>query len=152
VGADLIAALQSVPSIESAEGDKSMLRGGCLCGRIRYEVTGEPFHQTSCHCSMCRRAAGAPFVSWFSVRPAELHFVTGQPARFRSSARATRSFCRDCGTQLTFQSDDLLDEIDITTCSLDNPDAEPPRDHTRVNSRLPWIRLCDGLAEYPEAR
>jgi hypothetical protein len=128
------------------------MRGGCFCGRIRYEVTGKPFHETSCHCSMCRRTTGAPFVAWFSVRPSELHFLMGEPARFRSSARATRSFCGHCGTQLTFQSDDWPDEIDVTTCSLDDPEAVPPRDHTRASSRLRWIRLCDGLAEYPETR
>jgi hypothetical protein len=101
---------------------------------------------------MCRRTTGAPFVAWFSVRPLELHFLTGEPSRFRSSGRGTRSFCGHCGTQLTFQSDDWPDEIDVTTCSLDDPEAVPPRDHTRVSSRLRWIRLCDGLAEYPETR
>ena len=55
------------------------MRGGCFCGRVRYEVTGKPFNETSCHCSMCRRSAGAPFVTWFSVRPSELHFSTGEP-------------------------------------------------------------------------
>ncbi len=128
------------------------MRGGCFCGRIRYEVTGKPFDETSCHCSMCRRTTGAPFVAWFSVRPSELHFSTGEPSRLRSSARATRSFCGHCGTQLIFQSDDWPDEIGVTTCSLDDPEAAPPRDHTRTSSRLRWIRLCDGLAEYPEAR
>jgi hypothetical protein len=76
----------------------------------------------------------------------------GEPSRFRSSARATRSFCGHCGTQLIFQSEDTPDEIDVTTCSLDDPEAEPPRDHTHVSSRLRWIQLCDGLSEHSEAR
>jgi hypothetical protein len=56
--------------------------------------------------------------------------VQGHPSSFRSSSKATRSFCPHCGTQLTFQADDYPDEVDITTCSLDHPDAVPPRDHT----------------------
>lgn len=44
------------------------LEGGCLCGAVRYRVTGKPYHVTHCHCSMCRRASGAPLVTWFSVK------------------------------------------------------------------------------------
>jgi hypothetical protein len=98
-----------------------MLQGGCFCGRIRYEVTGIPFHETNCHCSICRRTTGAPFVAWFSVRPSEFRWLSGRPSRFRSSAQATRSFCAHCGTQLTFEDLGYPDEIDVTTSSLNRP-------------------------------
>ena len=61
-----------------------MLTGGCLCGHVRYEADGAPFHETICHCSMCRRAAGAPMVAWFSVPRAGFRVVAGTPARFAS--------------------------------------------------------------------
>jgi len=64
-----------------------MLQGGCFCGRIRYEVAGRPFHETNCHCSICRRTTGAPFVAWFSVRP--LEFRVAEVIR-RASGRAAR--------------------------------------------------------------
>ena len=38
--------------------------GGCLCGATRYVVQGDPVVVALCHCSMCRRAAGAPVVAW----------------------------------------------------------------------------------------
>ena len=129
-----------------------MLQGGCFCGRTRYEVTGAPFHQTNCHCSICRRTTGAPFVAWFSVRPSEFRWLSGDPSHFRSSPKGTRSFCTHCCTQLTFQGDDYPDEIDITTCSLDHPQTVPPRDHTHASNKLQWIELCDGLAQYPQGR
>jgi hypothetical protein len=129
-----------------------MLQGGCFCGRIRYEVAGTPFHETNCHCSICRRTTGAPFVAWFSVRPSEFRLVSGEPVRFRSSTKGSRSFCGHCGTQLTFQGDDWPDEVDVTTCSLDHPEQVPPHDHTRTSSKLRWIQLSDGLPQHPEAR
>jgi hypothetical protein len=129
-----------------------MLQGGCYCGRVRYEVTGTPFHETNCHCSICRRTTGAPFVAWFSVRPSEFRVVSGEPVRFRSSAKGTRSFCAHCGTQLTFHGDDWPDEVDVTTCSLDHPEQLPPRDHTRTSSKVRWIHLSDGLPQHLEAR
>lgn len=129
-----------------------MLQGGCFCGRIRYEVTGTPFNETNCHCSICRRTTGAPFVAWFSVRPSEFRVVSGEPARFRSSAKATRGFCAHCGTQLMFQGDDWPDEVDVTTCSLDHPEHVPPNDHIHTSSKLRWVHLSDGLPQHPEAR
>src|SRR5262249_1436203 len=132
--------------------EAAMLQGGCYCGCVRYAVSGIPFHETSCHCSMCRRTAGAPFVSWFSVRPLEFRLLAGEPARFRSSDKATRGFCPNCRTQLTFQHHDWPEEIDIPICSLDDPQAVAPRDHTYVSSRLDWIRLDDALPAFPQAR
>lgn len=129
-----------------------MLTGGCHCGRVRYETDAEPFEATVCHCSICRRTTGAPFVAWATVPRARFRFVAGTPARLRSSAAAVRSFCPNCGTQLTFEGADTPDETDITTASLDDPGRVPPKDHTYVASRLAWVRLADGLPQYPEAR
>src|SRR5262249_58709570 len=86
------------------------------------------------------------------VRPSEFRWVSGNPVRFRSSAKARRSFCAHCGTQLTFQGDDYPDEIDVTTCSLDPPEAAPPRDHTYAGNKLSWAWRSDRLAQYPQAR
>lgn len=129
-----------------------MLHGGCFCGALRYEAGGAPFHLTNCHCSICRGTTGAPFVAWFSVPRASFRLVRGSPTRFWSSAKGVRSFCARCGTQLTFEHEDARDEIDVTTCSLDDPGRLPPEDHTRTSSRLRWIRLADGLPEHREAR
>ncbi|TDG34087.1 GFA family protein [Paracraurococcus ruber] len=101
---------------------------------------------------MCRRAAGAPMVAWFSVPRAGYRVVRGAPARYASSDRANRTFCGTCGTTLTFEDKSHPQEIDITTASLDDPEAMPPQDHTRAADRLSWVKLADGLPEYPELR
>ncbi len=38
--------------------------GGCLCGAVRYRVTGEPEATSHCHCYSCRRATGGPTLAW----------------------------------------------------------------------------------------
>ena len=81
-----------------------MLTGGCFCGRVRYEAPGPAFNRTSCPCSICRRMSAAPFVAWFSAARSRLRFAC-EPARFRSSDKATRSFCPECGTRLAFELD-----------------------------------------------
>ena len=127
-----------------------MLTGGCHCGRIRYQASATTFHETSCHCSICRRTTGAPFVAWFSVRRDAFQFTQGSPRIYASSARGKRAFCPNCGTQLTFEHVDCADEIDVTTCSLDDPERAPPKDHIHTSTRLSWV--ADRLPEFAEAR
>lgn len=129
-----------------------MLRGGCYCGAVRYEAGGTPLHETNCHCTICRRTSGAPYVAWFTVALSQFRFTAGSPARFKSSADCTRSFCSACGTPLTFQSGTEAQWIDVTTCSLDQPERVPPRDHTWVESKLPWTETGDALPAYPRGR
>lgn len=129
-----------------------MLNGACYCGWVRYEAKGTPFDETNCHCSICRRTSGAPFLTWFTVPRSQFRLLSGEPTRFSSSPKATRSFCPRCGTQISFEHADLPDEIDVTTCSLDDPNLVPPRDHIHTSSKIRWIHLCDQLPEYAANR
>ena len=129
-----------------------MLKGHCQCGQLRYEADASAFNETACHCSVCRRTSGAPFVAWFSVPLSSFRFTQGTPASFRSSAHGTRSFCPHCGTALTFQSSRFPEEIDVTTCSLDDPEQVPPKDHIYTSTRLHWVQLADGLPGFEGSR
>ncbi|TWI66563.1 hypothetical protein IP91_02382 [Pseudoduganella lurida] len=129
-----------------------MHQGGCFCGAVRYTVTGAPFNSTLCHCTMCRRASGAPAVAWFSVPREALQFVAGGPAYYASSPGHRRGFCASCGTQLTFEDAQFAGELDITTASLDDPERIPPHDHTYTHSRLAWLQLADSLPRYLRTR
>ena len=129
-----------------------MLTGGCYCKAIRYRVPEQVFNSTNCHCDMCRGTTGAPCVAWFSVPAGDFELLSGTPTSFRSSSHATRTFCPACGTQLTFVDDASPGETDITTCSLDQPEAVPPRDHTFTASQLAWLKLADGLPRYRRSR
>jgi hypothetical protein len=130
----------------------STLSGHCCCGEVRYRVDASPAKETICHCDTCRRASGAPLVAWFTVPTSRFQVVAGTIAHFRSSEHAERGFCPRCGTPLTFKSNHYPDEIDITTCSLDQPERIPPRDHTFTRSQLPWVTLVDELPRYEAAR
>jgi hypothetical protein len=129
-----------------------MLTGGCYCGTIRYQTPGPVSNQANCHCLMCRRTTGAPCVAWFTVPREHFHLLSGTPTTFRSSNHATRSFCAVCGTQISFADDSLPAEIDITTCSLDDPLQAPPRHHIFTDSQVGWLRLGDGLPRFHRSK
>ena len=35
--------------------------GGCVCGSLKYEVSGEPERIIVCHCHFCQRRTGSAF-------------------------------------------------------------------------------------------
>lgn len=128
------------------------LAGGCLCGAVRYEIRA-PLVSCHCHCSLCRRASGAPFVTWTSVVNRDFRWTRGEPKTVRSSAWATRLFCSACGTPLMFQVDAQAQSadgtLDIASATLDDPGAISPTAHIWVSARLPWPDLPqDGLTRF----
>ena len=126
--------------------------GGCVCGAVRYEAEGRPTNTMVCHCRTCRRVAGAPVVAWVTFPVEKFRFVAGEPASFNTSAPVTRTFCGACGTPLTYRHADSSDTVDVTTCSLDDPDAFPPTHHSWLSHDLAWVRFGDGLPTFREFR
>ena len=127
-------------------------QGGCICGAVRYEAGGAPTNTMICHCRTCRRVAAAPVVAWVTYPRESFRFVKGEPASFHSTAPVTRTFCRDCGTPLTYRHADSPETVDVTTCSLDAPESFPPTHHSWLDHDLPWVRFGDGLPTFAEFR
>jgi hypothetical protein len=145
--------------------------GGCLCGALRYRLARVPDDVGHCHCSLCRRSTGAPFVTWATVPRAEITLLAGSPAWFRSSPRSRRGFCPSCGTQIFFAQDaeapaDLpgtatpadrpaeplpADDVDVTAASLDRPDLCVPTRNIWVGTRLGFLHgFDDRLPDYDD--
>ncbi len=130
--------------------DTSTIEGGCLCGNIRYRITGQPKDATHCHCTTCRKASGAAFVTWSSIHRDNFKWLGEKPMNYRASEIAYRGFCAHCGTHLTFCYNNRPDWIAFTAASLDDPSAITPGAHIWTKSRLPWLKLDDHLPEFKE--
>ena len=130
----------------------TILEGGCLCGAIRYRVRGKPTNTMICHCRTCRRATGSPVVGWLTFAKADFEVRTGTLAEFRSSPPVRRGFCGTCGTPLTYSHQESPDNIDVTTCSLDDPQTFPPTHHSWLSDDVGWVRFGDGLPAFQESR
>ncbi|MGH6622599.1 MAG: GFA family protein, partial [Burkholderiaceae bacterium] len=98
------------------------------------------------------RVAGAPTVAWVTFEVERFEFTRGEPASFHSSPPVRRTFCAACGTPLTYQHDDSPQTMDITTCTLDDPNAFPPTHHSWLSHDLAWVRFGDGLPTFQEWR
>lgn len=120
--------------------------GGCLCGAVRYRIQGEPLASTTCECRTCRKASAAALVPWLHLDAASFAFVAGEPVEFNSSPAVVRTLCGRCGTPLTYWTASYGPAtIDVTTGSLDDPEAFPPVLHVWTSHRLRWLALADDL-------
>jgi hypothetical protein len=122
--------------------------GGCLCGQVRYRVLGLPKSSSVCHCTSCRRASGAQSLAWFVVDRIQLTLLTGELAKFQSSVAVTRGFCRDCGTSLTYEHDDDVNAIELTTATLDRPELFEPTKEIWLSEKVSWVVVNPALEHH----
>ena len=131
---------------ESATG----LTGGCLCGAVRYETTGESFKVIHCHCRSCRRHNGAPVVTLAGFRADQVTFSGEARKIYESSPGVGRAFCGTCGTPLTWEGDggDLGPIVEFHVSTFDTPEALAPTVHAFYPERIPWMEVADDLPRY----
>ena len=131
---------------------ESTLEGGCLCGAVRYRVTGGALASGVCHCRTCRKTSSAAALPFATFPLAALEITNGALTEFRSSADVSRGFCRACSSPLTYRHAKKPDQLDIMTCSLDDVDALPPTFHVWASHKPTWAILDDGLPVFETTR
>lgn len=121
--------------------------GGCMCGAVRYEASGDPEHHALCHCTDCRAWSGAPMMGWMMFKDGQVR-ITGTPVTYASSENGRREFCGTCGTGLFYRNAQMLPGmIDIQSGTLDAPEDNPAGAEIMVKERLAWM---DDVAALPK--
>lgn len=115
--------------------------GGCLCGAIRYRVSGKPVTTTLCHCRSCRRASGGTNVAWAVFNHDDFEWLCGFPAAYSSSPGLEWLFCRHCGSLVAYRRSSRPDHMDITTGTLDEPNLFPPDVEIWLEHKIEWEEL-----------
>jgi hypothetical protein len=125
------------------------MEGGCHCGAVRYETSGEAITHALCHCSDCRRHSGAPMVGWAMFPENQVKTTRGSLKAYRSSEHGLREFCADCGTGLFYRNAQMLPGIvDVQTGTLDNPDQLPARCQIQTAERISWMAEAHSLPSF----
>jgi len=126
------------------------IKGGCLCGRVRYEITGPLFDADNCHCSMCRRQHGAAYSTYAEINPGDFKWLSGEDyvKVYETLAGAGWCFCSECGSSLAG-----TEEGRITTVTLGTVEGDPgvkPESHIFVGSKAQWHEINDDLPQFEE--
>lgn len=117
--------------------------GGCLCGKLRIEATGQPYRVGICHCLDCRKAHGALFHA-SAIFPAEAVTVEGESRDY-----AGRYFCPHCGSTVFGRSGD---EIEVNLGSLDAANQFKPTYELWTIRRESWLPSFPGVNRYERNR
>ena len=117
--------------------------GGCLCGTVRYRLLGLPIEVFHSHAAHHSRGHGAALVTWAAYAPQDFVVMLGCPSEYDAKGNV-RTFCRECGTPLTFRSLDR-DVVLVAAATLDSPELLTPTRHESSAEALPWPKIIDGL-------
>lgn len=132
------------------------MRGGCLCGAVRFEVAGEPAFGARCYCKDCQKETGSGHSVLIGF-PDSAVAVSGGTARFErtgdSGRSVARTFCPSCGTTLWGQPEVLPGMKLIRVGTLDDSEGIERFVTAAIfcRSARSWDRPPEGLTHFPGA-
>jgi hypothetical protein len=120
--------------------------GSCLCGRVRYEITGDFGY---CHCTSCRKANGTAHAANAPVQRSDFLLTSGaeEIREFESSPGKVRVFCGRSGSPIYAY---LRSNMDVVRIRLGSLDTAAPKAHTWVSDKASWEPVEDNLPQFPE--
>jgi hypothetical protein len=123
--------------------DANRARGACLCGAVRFEIEFPTKWCAHCHCTLCRRAHGAAFVTWVGVEEPRFRITHGADhlRHYASSPEALRSFCTSCGSTLLFRSQRWPGEVHVVLANLLDPIDRRPEGNAFVDTHVDWVEV-----------
>lgn len=126
-----------------------MAEGGCYCGDVRYEISGEPVNQLLCHCRDCQKSSGSPSISWIMLNAGD-HVVTkGDLKKINGKDGAVRHFCANCGTGIAYTNENMLPGmIDVQAATLDAPEDYRPQANIQIAEQIGWEKVAHELPNF----
>jgi hypothetical protein len=118
---------------------------------VAFEVSGPVEGIGHCHCSMCRKFHGAPFVSYASAPKSAFRWLRGADRirRYEVTPGGFRPFCSRCGSPLP-NAPESLERVFIPVGLLADDPKLGPMSHMFVGSKAPWYTISDSQPQYEE--
>lgn len=127
--------------------------GSCLCGEVKFEVSGDFDGFFLCHCKFCQKDTGSAHAANAFSSKAQLNWISGksQVKTFHlKETRHQKSFCANCGSALpSIQMDGRI--VVVPVGSFDSDFSMKPTAHIFMKSKASWDRdlnqipMIDGL-------
>ena len=129
-----------------------MYEGSCLCGKIKFNITGPINDIVNCHCSLCRKAQGTAFATNANVKTKDFIFLQGEEnlTPYPSSSAQTKYFCKTCGSPIMSKNTLSPDNVRIRLGSIESDILERPEAHIFVDSKANWDEISDKIPQYSE--
>jgi hypothetical protein len=121
------------------------LRGSCLCGAVRFEVT-KPFESTAqCHCTNCKKISGGTGTVSGRVGTEAISILEGMELlrSYQPREGTAKTFCSACGSNLFGGGWPTSARTSVRLSALEDPFDRKPEAHTFVRSVAAWETLPD---------
>ena len=127
------------------------IKGGCLCGAVRYTAHADPARVGVCHCRDCQKFTGSAF-GFLVGLPRAAFEIAGVLKTFTKPADSgrpiVRRFCPECGSSIVEEPGSRPDLVIINGGTLDDPTSVTPGIEIYCDRELSWVRLGD-MQRYP---
>ncbi len=132
------------------------MKGSCLCGHVVFGFKPMPGLLGNCHCRVCRKSHGAPFVTWLIVDPTSLQIEKGEDCitEHNHTPGVGRVFCKKCGSRLwdyeksSHGTAKKSGMFTIAAAAVDSEIPYPVACHFNVESKAPWVSITDELPQF----
>lgn len=118
-----------------------MIKGSCLCQEVKYEYSASINEVAICHCNLCKRAQGTPFVTNAPINLERFSFTQGSEfvKEYFSSQNKKRTFCSNCGSPFYSQRTDMPEVIRLRLGSVTEGDIPEPNYEIYCESKSSWF-------------
>jgi hypothetical protein len=128
-------------------------RGGCLCGKVSFELDTGSHPIIFCHCSRCRRGRSAAHACNLFAEAEKFHWLKGEEEievfAVPDAARFTNRFCRSCGS-IAPRLDRDLGRAMVPAGSLDHDPVARPVMHIFTADKANWYEIPGSLPQLPQ--
>ena len=132
------------PKRGEGKGVEMEIKGGCLCGAVRYTAEADPTSATVCHCRDCQKFTGSTFATLVRV-PKEAMTIEGPLKTFSSIGGSgtpiLRHFCAECGSSIAVESAMRPDIIVLNVGTFDDPTVAKPGREIFRDDAVPWVEV-----------
>jgi hypothetical protein len=128
------------------------LEGLCSCGAVKYRLESAPMFVHCCHCLDCQRQTGSAFVLNALIEADRVRLLSGapEPTTMPTDSGSPHDIyrCPACKIALwsTYGGRTALRFVRVGT--LNDPSALQPDVHIFTRSKLPWVRLPEGVPAF----
>jgi hypothetical protein len=131
------------------------MTGGCLCGRVRFEVEGPPGPTGYCHCTRCQRRTGGGSSAQARIDASALRVRQGEEhvRAYRPPSGFEKLFCAECGSALFARNPEDPAQMSVRLGAFDGDPGVRPQFRQFVAYAAAWEAIPDdGLPRFPESR
>ena len=126
-----------------------MIQGSCLCGDIKFTISGDLRSARYCYCSHCTKFAGTSPATWAMTKSENLNISSSEVSISKyNSGKGLRCFCANCGSPVWFESLDYPEIVAIPLGVLDDGNIPAPEMHIWTRSKPGWCAIQDNLPQH----